>query len=231
MKQPLETPGTAAAALAAVIDHTVLAPTAPREAIDRACDEALQHGFRSVCVNGRWVAVVAGRLRTGTTFPCAVVGFPLGASSARAMQAETRAAIEDGAREIDMVMSIGDALAGHWSAVGEGIDRVRGACGGVPLKVIIEACYLNEDQKRTAAALCRRLEVAFVKTSTGFGPGGATIADVKLLRECVGDDLGVKAAGGIRDLATARAMLDAGASRLGCSAGVDIITALGAGQQ
>jgi deoxyribose-phosphate aldolase len=210
--------------IAASIDHTLLKPEAGRADIDRLCDEALAHRFAAVCVNGLWVRHVAGRLQGSGVIPCAVVGFPLGASRPDAVAEEAHYAIADGAGEIDMVMSVGEALAGDWNAVRSGIATVLEACGGTPLKVILETCLLDDAQKRLACEACRELGVAFVKTSTGFSTGGATVADVALMRQVVGPDIGVKASGGIRDRATAIAMLQAGATRLGCSAGVAIVT-------
>jgi deoxyribose-phosphate aldolase len=213
-----------ALALARSIDHTLLKADARREDIDRICDEALEYGFAAVCVNGLWIGHVAQRLAGSAVAPCAVVGFPLGASSPAAVATEAQLAIASGAKEIDMVMSVGEALAGDWGAVGSGIREVQHICGDVPLKVILETCLLDDAQKRRACEVCRELGVAFVKTSTGFGSGGATTADIALMREVVGPDMGVKASGGIRDRATAIAMLEAGANRLGCSAGVAIVT-------
>lgn len=209
--------------LAATIDHTLLKPDATGQAIDQLCDEAIEHNFAAVCVNSLWIQRVARRLDGAGSRPCSVVGFPLGASMPTAVADETRRAIDSGAREIDMVMSVGDALGGNWQAVREGIATVQTACFDVPLKVILETCLLNDDQKRRACEICRDLGVAFVKTSTGFSSGGATTADVRLMRDVVGPDLGVKASGGIRDRETALAMLAAGATRLGCSAGVAIV--------
>lgn len=210
--------------IAAAIDHTLLRPDARAGDIDRICDEALQFGFAAVCVNSRWIARVARRLSGSDVAPCSVVGFPLGASLADAVAAETELAVHEGAREIDMVMSIGDALDGDWDTVRSGIARVRLACDGTPLKVILETCLLSAEQKRRACEVCRELDVAFVKTSTGFGSGGATVEDVALMRATVGAKIGVKASGGIRDRKTALAMLEAGANRLGCSAGVAIVS-------
>jgi len=215
--------------LAATIDHTLLQPDATAADIERVCDEAIEHRFAAVCVNSRWIQRVARRLGGTASQPCSVVGFPLGASVPAAVADETRRAIDAGAREIDMVLSIGDALAGDWQAVSEGIATVHTACYGVPLKVILETCLLDDAQKRRACEICRDLGVAFVKTSTGFSSGGATLDDVRLMRESVGPEMGVKASGGIRDRETALAMLEAGATRLGCSAGVAIVSG-GAGE-
>ncbi|MEO0425417.1 MAG: deoxyribose-phosphate aldolase [Pseudomonadota bacterium] len=212
------------ATLASTIEHTLLKPEARAEQIDQVCREALQYGFASVCVNSRWVARVATWLADSTVTPCSVVGFPLGASLPSAVAFEARCAIEAGAGEIDMVMSVGSARDGDWAAVSEGIAAVKAACGDVPLKVILETSLLDDAQKRRACEVCRDLEVAFVKTSTGFNAAGATVEDVALMRAAVGPQMGVKAAGGIRDRARAIAMLEAGATRLGCSAGVAIVT-------
>lgn len=211
------------AAIAAMIDHTLLKPDADAAAIDQLCDEAREFGFAAVCVNGLWVGRVAGRLAGTAVTPCCVVGFPLGASEPAAAAAEARLAIAAGAREIDMVMSVGQAIAGDWDAVEEGIAAVYEACGDIPLKVILETCLLSDAQKRRACEICRAVGVAFVKTSTGFASGGATVEDVRLMREVVGTGMGVKASGGIRDRESALAMIEAGASRLGCSAGVAIV--------
>jgi deoxyribose-phosphate aldolase len=213
-----------AATISAAIDHTLLKAEAQARDIDRLCEEALSFNFAAVCVNGLWVKRVSAALAGSPVAPCAVVGFPLGASRPEVVGEEARVAIAEGAREIDMVMSVGEALAGDWNAVRGGIATVLEACGGAPLKVILETCLLSDTQKRLACETCRELGVAFVKTSTGFASGGATTGDVALMREVVGPGLGVKASGGIRDRATAIAMLEAGASRLGCSASVAIVT-------
>lgn len=210
--------------IAAAIDHTLLKPEARFTDINRLCDEALAHNFAAVCVNSRWIAHVAKRLNGSAVNPCTVVGFPLGASTPNATAAEAILAIDAGATEIDMVMSIGDALAGDWDAVRNGIATVLAACEGTALKVILETCLLTDSHKRLACEICRDLGVAFVKTSTGFSTGGATVEDVALMRSVVGSNVGVKASGGIRDRDTAIAMLEAGANRLGCSAGVAIVS-------
>lgn len=210
--------------IAATIDHTLLKPEATATDIDRICSEALEHKFAAVCVNSLWVARVAENLSGSDVVTCSVVGFPLGASLPAAVTDEAERVIAAGAGEIDMVLSVGEALAGDWAAVERGVGSVHRACGDVPLKVILETCLLNEDQKRRACEICLDHGVAFVKTSTGFASGGATVDDVKLMREAVGPETGVKASGGIRDRETAIAMLQAGASRLGCSAGVAIVS-------
>lgn len=214
-----------AAELAAMIDHTLLKADATAMAVESLCREALAHGFFGVCVNGMHVAHAARLLAGSRVVTCAVVGFPLGAMHRDAKAAETRQAISDGAREIDMVMAIGAARAGDWAAVREDIAAVLAVCAGVPLKVILETALLTRDEIVRACEICRDLGVAFVKTSTGFAPRGASVEDVALMRGVVGPGIGVKASGGIRDLATARAMIAAGASRLGTSASVSIIAA------
>ncbi|MEO0438231.1 MAG: deoxyribose-phosphate aldolase [Pseudomonadota bacterium] len=220
----MDTTNLSAEQLAATIDHTLLKPEAQGSTIDQLCEEAKEYGFAAVCVNGLWIGRVAKALEAYPSKPCAVVGFPLGASSPVAVAEEARIAIDQGAQEIDMVMSIGDALDENWNAVREGIARVRQSCAEVPLKVILETCLLSTEQKRRACEVCVEVGVAFVKTSTGFAGGGATAEDVALMRETVGDEMGVKASGGIRDRDSALAMLRAGANRLGCSAGVAIVT-------
>lgn len=213
-----------AAALAATIDHTLLKPDAQAHQIEALCQEALTLRFATVCVNSLWVPLASEQLAGSGVGTCTVVGFPLGASLPDATADEARRAIDAGATEVDMVLSIGQALADDWDSVQNGIATVHQACGSTPLKVILETCLLNDDQKRRACEICRDLGVAFVKTSTGFSTGGATLEDVALMREVVGPSVGVKASGGIRDRDTAIAMLDAGATRLGCSAGVAIVT-------
>jgi deoxyribose-phosphate aldolase len=212
------------ARIASAIDHTLLKADARAADIDLLCNEAIEHGFAAVCVNSLWVPRVAEHLARSAVKTCSVVGFPLGASLPETIAMEARTAIEAGAQEIDMVMSVGQALEGNWEAVRDGIADVLEACVDRPLKVILETCLLTDAHKKIACDICRDLGVAFVKTSTGFGSGGATVADVALMRSIVGPDIGVKASGGIRDRATAVAMLQAGATRLGCSAGVAIVS-------
>lgn len=178
-----------------------------------------------MCVNSAQVPLAASCLLGAAPLVCAVVGFPLGAGLSAAKAAEAQLAIAAGAREIDMVLNIGWLKDGRLSAVREDIAEVLAACGTVPLKVILETGLLNDAQKTAACEVCRDLQVAFVKTSTGFGHGGATLADVQLMRAVVGPQIGVKASGGVRDAATANAMIEAGATRLGTSSGVAIVTA------
>lgn len=214
--------------LAKYMDHTLLKADATLDGIDRVVAEAKQFGCASVCVNPFWVPYVARLLDGSGVATCTVVGFPLGASSTASKVFETTDAIANGADEIDMVINIGELKAGHAELVREDIRAVAEAthAGGKLLKVIIECCLLTDDEKRLACLLCAEAGADFVKTSTGFSIGGATVADVALMRECVGPDFGVKAAGGIRTLADAYAMIEAGASRLGVSAAASILAEL-----
>ena len=214
--------------LAKYMDHTLLKADATLDGIDRVVAEAKQFGCASVCVNPFWVPHVARLLDGSGVATCTVVGFPLGASSTASKVFETTDAIANGADEIDMVINIGELKAGHAELVREDIRAVAEAthAGGKLLKVIIECCLLTDDEKRLACLLCAEAGADFVKTSTGFSTGGATVADVALMRECVGPDFGVKAAGGIRTLADAYAMIEAGASRLGVSAAASILAEL-----
>ena len=214
--------------LAKYMDHTLLKADATLDGIDRVVADAKQFGCASVCVNPFWVPYVARLLDGSGVATCTVVGFPLGASSTASKVFETTDAIANGADEIDMVINIGELKAGHAELVREDIRAVAEAthAGGKLLKVIIECCLLTDDEKRLACLLCAEAGADFVKTSTGFSTGGATVADVTLMRECVGPDFGVKAAGGIRTLADAYAMIEAGASRLGVSAAASILAEL-----
>ena len=214
--------------LAKYMDHTLLKADATLDGIDRVVAEAKQFSCASVCVNPFWVPYVARLLDGSGVATCTVVGFPLGASSTASKVFETTDAIANGADEIDMVINIGELKAGHAELVREDIRAVAEAthAGGKLLKVIIECCLLTDDEKRLACLLCAEAGADFVKTSTGFSTGGATVADVALMRECVGPDFGVKAAGGIRTLADAYAMIEAGASRLGVSAAASILAEL-----
>ena len=211
-------------ALAQTIDHTLLAADASREQIATLCAEAREHGFYSVCVNSSQVPFAAQHLAGSAVKVCAVVGFPLGAGLSAAKAEETALTIAAGAQEIDMVLNIGWLKEGLYTDVRDDIAAVLHACGKVPLKVILETCLLDEAQKVRACEICRELGVAFVKTSTGFSRSGATLEDVALMRRVVGPDIGVKASGGVRDVATAQAMIQAGATRLGTSSGIAIVT-------
>lgn len=212
------------AALAQYIDHTLLAADASREQIATLCREAQEHGFYSVCVNSGQVPHAAQLLAGQKVKVCAVVGFPLGAGLTASKAFEAAQAIAAGAGEIDMVLNIGALKEGLLEVVRDDIDAVKQACGIVPLKVILETCLLDDEQKIRACEICRELNVAFVKTSTGFNRSGATVEDVALMRRVVGADIGVKASGGVRDYATAVAMIEAGATRLGTSSGIAIVT-------
>jgi deoxyribose-phosphate aldolase len=213
------------AGVSGVIDHTLLKPDATRDEIDKLCREAAEFHFATVCVNPAWVATAAARLRGTGVGVCSVVGFPLGATTAEVKNFETRRAIYDGATEIDMVINVGALKSGDLRTVERDIEAVTGPCRqcGVVSKVIIEAALLTDEEKITACTLSKAAGADFVKTSTGFGPGGATAADVALMRRVVGAEMGVKAAGGVRDLEGLKAMVAAGASRVGASAGVKIV--------
>lgn len=205
------------------IDHTVLkAVTTPNE-IEKLCSEAKEYGFYSVCVNGCYVSMCSKLLKDTDVKIAAVVGFPLGAMDTESKVFEAKKAIENGACEIDMVINIGMLLSGNSQYVEDEIRQIKKAIGDNVLKVIIEACYLNDEQKRLACQLSLNAKADFVKTSTGFGTGGATYEDVKLMKEVVGDNALVKASGGVRDYATAEKYIKLGASRLGTSSGIEII--------
>jgi deoxyribose-phosphate aldolase len=217
--------GGAPSGVSGMIDHTLLKPDATRADIEKLCREAADYRFATVCVNPAWVATAAGLLRGTSVGVCSVVGFPLGATTADVKQYETRRAIYDGAAEIDMVINIGALKSGDLRTVEKDIEAVIDPCRqcGVISKVIIEAALLTDEEKITASTLTKAAGADFVKTSTGFGPGGATVADVALMRRVVGAEMGVKAAGGVRDLEGLKAMVAAGASRVGASAGVRIV--------
>ena len=210
--------------LAKSIDDTLLKPDASAAQIIKICDEAKTYGFASVCVNPSRIALVAEQLKGTDVTPCCVVGFPLGAIPSESKAAEAAVAVKNGAREIDMVIDIGAAKDGDWARVEADIAAVKAACGEAKLKVIIETCLLTDAEKVQACLAAKRAGAEYVKTSTGFSKAGATVADVKLMRETVGPDMGVKAAGGIHNRAEAEAMIAAGASRLGASSGIAIVT-------
>lgn len=212
------------AELAPYIDHTLLKPEATREQVERVAREALEHGFATVCVNSWHVAAVARVLAASRTVPIAVVGFPLGAALPSAKAFEAREAIRLGAREIDMVLNVGALKSRDQAAVFEDIAAVVQASRPYPVKVILETCLLTQEEKVAACALAKAAGAAFVKTSTGFSTGGATVEDVELMRRVVGEDVGVKASGGIRSTEDAMKMIRAGACRIGASASVAIIT-------
>lgn len=201
-----------------LFDHTILKADATKEAVEKVCREAVEYGFMSVCVNSFYTSFVREQLKGSGVKVCTVVGFPLGQMSTRAKAAETEIAVEDGADEIDMVINVGALKDRDYETVREDIQQVKKACKGALLKVIIETCLLTQDEKRKACELSKEAGADFVKTSTGFSTGGATPEDVSLMRSVVGDSMGVKASGGIRDRQTAEKMREAGASRLGTSA-------------
>ncbi|MBD3347749.1 MAG: deoxyribose-phosphate aldolase [Candidatus Eisenbacteria bacterium] len=207
-----------------MIDHTALKPQTSREDIVSLCDEARRYSFASVCINPCYVSTCAQSLRLTPVKVCTVVGFPLGANRSDVKAFETRQAIADGAQEIDMVANIGALKSRDNDLVRSDISAVVEACRGIAVsKVIIEAALLTDEEKVVACELAKAAGADFVKTSTGFGPGGATAHDVRLMRAAVGEEMGVKAAGGIRDLETAREMIEAGATRSGASASVKIV--------
>jgi len=218
------------ASIAALIDHTILKPEATRADVVKVCREARQYGFASVCVNPYWVPVVRAELEGSPVKVCTVVGFPFGATSTEAKIAETVAALQAGAQEIDMVMNIGALRSAEQEAVKSDIQRVVKAAheAAAIVKVILETGLLDDDQKAVASTLAKLAGADFVKTSTGFGPGGATTHDVALMRQVVGPQMGVKASGGIRTLADLKMMTAAGATRIGASASVKIIEATAA---
>ena len=221
----LHASGASAGGVAAMIDHTLLKPEAARHEIETLCREAAQYEFASVCVNPTWVALCARLLRDSRVKVCSVVGFPLGATTSDVKHLETRRAIFDGACEIDMVINVGALKSGDLRLVERDIEAVTGPCRETRAvsKVIIEAALLTDEEKITACTLAKAAGADFVKTSTGFGPGGATAHDVALMRRVVGEEMGVKAAGGVRDLDALKAMVAAGATRIGASAGVQIV--------
>lgn len=217
--------GGAPRGVAGYIDHTLLKPDATRAEIEKLCREAAEYHFATVCVNPAWVGLCASLLRGTGVGVCSVVGFPLGATTPDVKAYETRRAVFDGAREIDMVINVGALKSGDVRLVEKDIDAVASVCRqtGATSKVIIEAALLTDDEKVTACTLAKAAGADYVKTSTGFGPGGATVADVALMRRVVGPEMGVKAAGGVRDLEGLQAMVAAGATRVGASAGVKIV--------
>ena len=205
-------------------DHTILKAEATEAQVAKICEEALTHRFASVCVNQYYTAFVAKKLKGSGVKTCTVVGFPLGMSDTRVKAFETKAAIEDGAEEVDMVINVGALKDGKYDYVREDIRTLKEICGkDIVLKVIIETCLLTDEEKVKACELAKEAGADFVKTSTGFSTGGAKAEDVALMRRTVGHKLGVKASGGIHTAEEAQAMIDAGASRLGTSATLAII--------
>lgn len=205
------------------IDHTVLKADTPKAKVQQIIDEAIQYDFMSVCINPTWVSFAAEKLAATDVKVCTVIGFPLGANMSAVKAFEASEAIKNGADEVDMVINIGAAKDGDWDLVESDIQAVADASGDVLTKVIIETSLLTDEEKVKACQAAVRAGADFVKTSTGFSTAGATVADIALMRQTVGPDLGVKASGGVRSIADAQAMIDAGATRLGTSNGVDIM--------
>lgn len=206
------------------IDHTNLKAVATPLDIKNLCLEAKEHEFYAVCVNGSYVGLAVSMLKDSSVKVAAVVGFPLGAMSTESKIAEAIDCIENGADEIDMVINIGLLKAEHYKAVEDEITEIKEAIGNKVLKVIIETCYLTDEEKRAACKAVIKAGAEFVKTSTGFGPSGATLEDVKLMKEVVGDKVQIKASGGIKDRKTALEYIELGVSRLGTSAGIELVT-------
>ena len=209
--------------IAKMIDHTILKPEATKEQVKNVCEEALKYNFASVCINPGQVAFVASMLKGSKVKVCTVIGFPLGANTTRVKAIEASEAIKDGAEEVDMVINIGRLMDKDYDYVKEDIKAVVEAAKGKALtKVIIESCLLTDEEKVTACKLAKEAGADFVKTSTGFSKGGATYEDIKLMRETVGSEMGVKASGGVRSNKDALSMIEAGATRIGASASIAI---------
>jgi deoxyribose-phosphate aldolase len=216
--------------IAGMIDHTLLSAVSSEEDIVRICGEAKQYGFATVCVNPYWVPLASRELAGSKVGLTTVIGFPLGANRTEIKTAEALDAISAGATEIDMVLNVGALKSGHLDEVKRDIEEVVKICKGkVPLKVIIETCYLTDEEKKQVSLLSKEAGADFIKTSTGFGTGGATVEDIVLIRHVVGPDMGIKASGGVRDLDIARKLIQAGATRLGASSSIAIVTG-GVGQ-
>ena len=211
--------------IAAMIDHTLLKPEATPEQIKKLCAEAAAYHFASVCVNPVYIPLAAKLLQGTGVKVCCVVGFPLGAIAPEQKTAEAASCAAMGAEELDMVIHVGAAKAGDWALVQRDIEGVVKAAAGRTVKVILETCLLTDEEKRKACLAAKAAGAHFVKTSTGFSTGGATAADIALMRKTVGPEMGVKASGGIRDYAAAMAMIEAGANRIGASAGIAIVAA------
>ncbi|MBW9330244.1 deoxyribose-phosphate aldolase [Lactococcus raffinolactis] len=205
------------------IDHTVLKADTPKAKVQQIIDEAIQYNFMSVCINPTWVSFAAEKLAATDVKVCTVIGFPLGANTSTVKAFEAAEAIKNGADEVDMVINIGAAKDGEWDLVESDIQAVVDASKDVTTKVIIETSLLTDEEKVKACQAAVRAGADFVKTSTGFSTAGATVTDIALMRQTVGPDLGVKASGGVRSIADAQAMIEAGATRLGTSNGVDIM--------
>ncbi len=210
--------------LSEFIDHTLLKPTAKESQIRLLCKEAITYNFRTVCINGCWVALAAELLQNSKVEIATVVGFPLGAMSTEAKVAETKEALMNGADEVDMVMNLGWLKAKDYKNVQNEISRVKKVMGSKILKVIIETCYLTNEEKEKACELAIAANADYIKTSTGFGPEGATFTDVQLLKKTVGDNALIKASGGVRDKATALTFIEMGVSRIGTSSGILLVS-------
>ena len=211
--------------LAKYIDHTALKADTGRAAIEKLCQEAREYGFMSVCVNPTWVATAQSLLAGSDVKVCTVIGFPLGANTSAVKAFETRTAIQEGADEVDMVINIGAAKDGNWDLVKADIQAVVEAANHQALvKVILETCLLSKEEIVKASQVAKEAGADFVKTSTGFSTGGATVQDIRLMRETVGADMRVKASGGVQNREDALAMIEAGASRIGASKGIAIVT-------
>ena len=208
-----------------LIDHTLLKPEATTDDVKNLCREARENNFASVCINPSHVPLCYELLRGSSVKVCTVIGFPLGATCTKTKVFEATEAVENGADEVDMVINIGAAKSSDWDYVKKDIESVALAVAGrALLKVIIESCLLTDEEKVRVCAICKMVGVDFVKTSTGFSTGGATVEDVRLMRKVVGSEIGIKASGGVRDAATAKEMIAAGANRLGTSSGVAIVS-------
>lgn len=205
------------------IDHTILNPDATKDEVIKVIDQAKAYDFASVCLEPCWVTLAAERLADSEVKVCTVIGFPLGANTKTVKAFEAKEAVENGADEVDMVLNIGALKSGEYDLVLEDMKAVREAAKDAVVKVILETCLLTDEEKKKACALAKEAGMDFVKTSTGFSTAGATTEDVKLMREAVGDAMGVKASGGIRDRETAEAMIAAGASRIGASKSIAIV--------
>lgn len=206
-----------------LIDHTLLKPDATKEEIKKLCQEAAQYDFASVCVNPGWVSYCKEQLKGTRVNVCTVIGFPLGATSTQAKVLETTAALLDGCDEFDMVINIGKLKDGEYEYVEDEIAKLKKVVGNHVLKVIIETCLLSDEEKVKACQLAKKAGADFVKTSTGFSKGGATVHDVSLMRETVGPDMGVKASGGVKTKEELLDMVKAGANRIGTSHGIDLV--------
>ncbi len=211
--------------IASMIDHTLLKPEATPAQVEKLCAEAAEYHFASVCVNPVYIPLAARLLKDTGVKVCCVVGFPLGAIAPEQKAAEAASCAAMGAEELDMVIHIGAAKAGDWALVQRDIEGVVKAAAGRTVKVIIETCLLTDEEKVKACEAAKAAGAHFVKTSTGFSTGGATTHDIALMRKTVGPEMGVKASGGIRDYATAMAMIEVGANRIGASAGIEIVAA------